>query len=78
MTSWTQNHRELAVLATLQVPRMVTHSNAIYELHGFSDASEVAYAAAVHLRIYTGTEVKCHLLMRKSKIAPAKKISIRY
>ncbi|CAI6343478.1 unnamed protein product [Macrosiphum euphorbiae] len=76
MTSWTQYHRELPVLATLQIPRMVTHPNATYELHGFSDASEVAYAAAVYLRIDTGTEVRCHLLMGKSKIAPAKKISV--
>ncbi|XP_008183743.1 uncharacterized protein LOC103309618 [Acyrthosiphon pisum] len=76
MTSWTQYHRELPILATLQIPRMVTHPNATYELHGFSDASEVAYAAAVYLRIDTGTEVKCHLLMGKSKIAPAKKISV--
>lgn len=76
MTSWIQYHRELPVLATQQIPRMVTPPNAIYELHGFSDASEAAYAAAVYLRIDTGTKVKCHLLMRKSKIAPAKKITV--
>ncbi|XP_008186006.1 uncharacterized protein LOC103310227 [Acyrthosiphon pisum] len=76
MTSWTQYHRELPLLATLKIPRMVTHPNATYELLGFSDASEAAYAAAVYLRIDTGTEVKCHLLMGKSKIAPARKISV--
>jgi len=76
MTCWTQYHRKLHVLATLQIYRMVTHPNATYELHGFSYASEAAYAESVSLRIDTGTEVKCHLLMVKSKIAPAKKISV--
>ncbi|XP_050520046.1 uncharacterized protein LOC126893679 [Daktulosphaira vitifoliae] len=74
--AWTQYHQELPMLTSLQIPRIVIHPNAKYELHGFSDSSEAAYAAAVYLRIDTGTEVICYLLMGKSKIAPAKKLSI--
>lgn len=44
-------HQELPSLGSLQIPRQVTQANATYELHGFSDSSEAAYAAVVYLRI---------------------------
>lgn len=75
-TLWTKYHKELPALASLRIPRRVTISNATYELHGFSDSSEAAYAAAVYLRVDSGTEVQCHLLMGKSKVSPAIKLSI--
>lgn len=73
---WTKYHDELPALASLRIPRRVTISNATYELHGFSDSSEAAYAAVVYLRVDSGTEVQCHLLMGKSKVSPATKLSI--
>ncbi|CAI6373892.1 unnamed protein product [Macrosiphum euphorbiae] len=75
-TLWTKYHEELPALASLRIPRRVTSSNATYELHGFSDSSEAAYAAAVYLRVDSGTEVQCQLLMGKSKVSPATKLSI--
>lgn len=73
---WTKYHEELPDLGALRIPRRVTSSNATYELHGFSDSSEAAYAAAVYLRVDSGTEVQCQLLMGKSKVSPATKLSI--
>ncbi|XP_008179879.1 uncharacterized protein LOC103308385 [Acyrthosiphon pisum] len=75
-TLWAKYHEELPALASLRIPRRVTRTNATYELHGFSDSSEAAYAAAVYLRVDSGTEVQCKLLMGKSKASPATKLSI--
>ncbi|XP_008179517.1 uncharacterized protein LOC103308231 [Acyrthosiphon pisum] len=75
-TAWKKYHQELPVLATLKIPRLVTHTRASYELHGFSDSSEAAYAAAVYIRVTSESQTNCHLLMGKSKIAPASKVSV--
>lgn len=40
------------------------------QLHGFSDASQNAYSAAVFIRVEYGGSVKCHLLQAKSRVAP--------
>lgn len=47
------------------------------ELHGFADASNVAYAAVVYLRVQSlSGDVTMSLLTGKSKVAPLKPISI--
>ncbi|XP_060864299.1 uncharacterized protein LOC132940586 [Metopolophium dirhodum] len=75
-TVWNEYHQELPVLATLKIPHLVTHTCASYELHGFSDSSEAAYAAVVYIRETSESQTNCHLLMGKSKIAPASKVSV--
>lgn len=48
-----------------------------YELHGFSDASTRAYAAAVYLQVTLPDEsVTVTLLVAKSKVAPIKTLSV--
>jgi len=47
-----------------------------YCLVGFSDASEVAYAAAVYICAYDSNNVSRSLITSKTRVAPAKKISI--
>jgi len=75
--AWLKYHQELPVLTTLRINRHVTHPYATYGLHGFSDSSEAAYAAAVYLRVTMENEESyCHLLKGKSRIAPAAKVSI--
>ena len=47
------------------------------QLHGFSDASELAYAAAVYLRIVTIDDVvSVILVMAKTKVAPIKRLTV--
>ncbi len=47
------------------------------EIHGFSDASERAYASVVYLRVvYESGEVEVKFVASKSKVAPIKKQSI--
>lgn len=76
-TAWEKYHQELPILAKLQIKRLITYPNATYELHGFSDSSEAAYAAVVYIRVIPEKEPSyCHLVMGKSRIAPATKMSI--
>ena len=47
------------------------------EIHGFSDASELAYAAVVYLRIMdTYNNAHVSLVTSKSKVAPIKRLTI--
>lgn len=47
------------------------------ELHGFADASTVAYAAAVYIRLSSRSgKIKTTLLVGKSKVAPIKSLSV--
>ncbi|XP_075162874.1 uncharacterized protein LOC142235507 [Haematobia irritans] len=46
------------------------------QLHGFSDASEKAYAAALYIRISHNGSVRSHLICSKTKVAPIKTLSI--
>lgn len=73
---WSQYHEELPVIGLIKIPRQVTTEKATYELHGFCDSSEIAYAAAVYLLVRSVNTTQCHLLMGKSKVAPEKKLSI--
>ena len=71
---------ELPILLTKAVPRCYFPMHlqvASKNLHGFSDASEDAYAAVVYLRI-VGSDGKVHisLVTSKTKVAPIKRLSI--
>ena len=40
------------------------------ELHGFSDSSTLAYAAAVYMRMVTSTQSHCKLVASKTRVPP--------
>ena len=42
------------------------------ELHGFSDASKIAFGACVYIRIKSSKGIKTQLVAAKSRIAPLK------
>jgi hypothetical protein len=66
-------------LPDIRIPRRYFSEEAILtvELHGFSDASEAAYAAVVYLRAtYPVHSPTCRLVMAKTKVAPVKTISV--
>ncbi|XP_076660353.1 uncharacterized protein LOC143363689 [Halictus rubicundus] len=77
---WKQLRFEMERTDRITVPRWIGHRAATsdsIELHGFSDASERAYSAAVFIRVpVTGARAETHLLMAKTKVAPTKPQSI--
>ncbi|XP_055523052.1 uncharacterized protein LOC129717222 [Wyeomyia smithii] len=76
--NWATLRASLPDLGRIHVLRCVMFPNAIaYELHGFSDASNVAYGACVYLRsIFTNGSANLRLLCSKSKVAPSDDVSI--
>ncbi len=76
---WMRIIKELASLSDIVVPRNCFASKAsriLTELHGFSDASQKAYAAAVYVRVIIGDIVQIMLICSKSRVAPLKSQSI--
>lgn len=78
--AWSTFESNLVTLEQVSLPRWIgTHhsSAAKRELHGFSGATERAYAAVVYLRseLPDGTYT-IHLLAAKSRVAPVKKVTL--
>ncbi|GAB1865895.1 Gag-pol protein [Camponotus japonicus] len=76
---WRAIYQSLSELNNLQISRWTGqgHETNLCELHGFSDASNMAYAAAVYMRTLSiSGEIKITLLAGKSKVAPLKIMSI--
>ena len=72
--------KELKYLENIQIPRWLIGMtedihNVKISIHTFTDASDVAYAAAVFLRIERKYEVKVQLIQSKARIVPVKKIT---
>ncbi|GFS51070.1 uncharacterized protein TNCV_3277861 [Trichonephila clavipes] len=61
----------------LTVPRwVILTADNIVELHGFADASSLAYAAAIYCRQKHNGKIKVQLLVSKTKSSPVKQVSI--
>ncbi|XP_056643939.1 uncharacterized protein LOC130449895 [Diorhabda sublineata] len=75
---WNNFIQELPSLNYLKIQRHVICDNSTQiELHAFSDASAVAYGAAVYFRSKNCYgETFCHLLISKAKVAPIKSLTI--
>ena len=71
---------ELETLDNVRIPRCYFKSTSeptTIELHGFSDASQIAYAAVVYLRsVYEDGYVEVKLVASKTRVAPLKKQTI--
>ncbi|GFT96155.1 uncharacterized protein TNCV_1884771 [Trichonephila clavipes] len=74
---WLKFQKAFNAINYLTVPRWVilTADNTV-ELHGFADASSLAYAAAIYCRQKHNSKIKVQLLISKTKVAPVKQISI--
>lgn len=75
---WTHFKLDLRNLSSLNVPRCLLPEEGVkVQLHGFCDASEVGYSAAVYFRFET-TSGKCTALLccAKSRVAPVRTVSI--
>lgn len=66
-------HSQLTEIREISIPRWtgVTGTPESVEIHGFCDASSLAYGAAVYLRVGP-TPAKVSLLFAKTKVAPLK------
>ncbi|XP_055543116.1 uncharacterized protein LOC129728690 [Wyeomyia smithii] len=75
---WNELQVSISLLAHIAIPRCVTFEGTIaHELHGFSDASTVAYGACIYLRsLFADGSAKLRLLTSKSKVAPLEELSI--
>ncbi|XP_023312157.1 uncharacterized protein LOC111692395, partial [Anoplophora glabripennis] len=77
--SWSTYKSELPCLSTLTIPRRVVVNNVTQtELHGFCDASNIAFSAVVYLRQITSKSKPpiVTFVCAKSKVAPLKRVSI--
>ncbi|XP_055527680.1 uncharacterized protein LOC129720254 [Wyeomyia smithii] len=75
---WNELQVSMSLLTHIAIPRCVTFEGAIaHELHGFSDASTVAYGACNYLRsLFADGSAKLRLLTSKPKVAPLEELSI--
>lgn len=77
--AWQKYYTQLPLLNQLSLNRWTGQGSqaAHVELHGFSDASNVAYAAVVYIRlILQSGQITTSILASKSKVAPIKPMSI--
>lgn len=77
-SEWLDLRNEISQVGSLHVPRHVLIKQPkIIEIHGFSDASEKAYASCIYLRsIDAGNQIESHLLCAKSRVSPLKSLSL--
>uniref|UniRef100_A0A182PX51 Reverse transcriptase/retrotransposon-derived protein RNase H-like domain-containing protein n=1 Tax=Anopheles epiroticus TaxID=199890 RepID=A0A182PX51_9DIPT len=75
---WCELENNLTELQSISIPRCVTNQAATeYEIHGFADASNMAYGACIYIRcLLTDGSAKMNLLTSKSKLAPLRDLSI--
>jgi len=75
--AWVQFRQQLFELEFVKLPRCIGQVGATYQLHGFSDASELAYAAVIYLRSeLPNNDIQVRLICSKTKVAPVKQLSI--
>ena len=75
-TEWRE---QLPLLKTMTLPRcyFAAGTTTSTQLHGFSDASELAFAAVVYLRAtYQDGSVSCRLVVAKTRVAPLHTVSM--
>jgi hypothetical protein len=74
LSKWEKFVREFSSLSHLRIPRWILSSNPTNcQLHGFSDASEIGYAAVVYLRTCdVNNGIRIIPLIAKSRVAPIK------
>lgn len=76
--AWIKFEQELLHVIYLKIPRLYIFANySFIKIHGFSDASEKAYGAALYIKCCVPNKGYCvNLLCAKSRVAPLKKVSL--
>ncbi|GFX42108.1 integrase catalytic domain-containing protein [Trichonephila clavipes] len=78
MEEWVNFYQKLAKVNNFKIPRCILLPATIrIEIHGFSDASERAYAAVVYIKCFNEAgQSQTRLLCNKSRVAPLKTLTI--
>ncbi|XP_046145616.1 uncharacterized protein LOC123988902 [Osmia bicornis bicornis] len=78
VSRWFIIREDLNSLAKLSIPRWFnTWSNSIVEIHGFSDASQLAMAAVIYITVSSpSNDSMTSLVCSKTKVAPLKRLTI--
>lgn len=79
LIEWNTYLDGLSLLSQVKIPRWLgtKSDDTLVELHGFSDASKAAYAAAVYIRVIDADgNIRVTLVTAKTKVAPIKQVSI--
>lgn len=74
---WKEFREDLVNLKQVKVNRWIPNDHTRIQLHGFCDASELAYAAVIYARYVDSSRiVHTNIITAKTKVAPLKQISI--
>ncbi|XP_038120879.1 uncharacterized protein LOC119770308 [Culex quinquefasciatus] len=74
---WQEVRSTLHLLENMRIPRYLSPFRGRIQLHGFSDASEQAYAAVVYARsVDANGNISVVLIAAKSRVAPIKQVSL--
>lgn len=74
---WKQALTELPELAKVEIPRWIqTEPGVKVELHGFSDASTLAYGCVIYIKTIKANETTVNLVMAKTRVAPLKRSTV--
>ncbi|XP_075163230.1 uncharacterized protein LOC142235861 [Haematobia irritans] len=77
LRKWTSFQANYPFVNSIKIPRWFNYCpDSEVGFHGFCDASEKAYAAALYIRIKTKKSISTHLVVSKTKVAPIKTLSI--
>ncbi|XP_075157511.1 uncharacterized protein LOC142230768 [Haematobia irritans] len=78
LMSWQKFVKNSDAIESVKIPRWINFvPNSKIEIHGFCDASESAYGAALYIRVeLQDNQVETHLIAAKTRVAPIKKISL--
>ena len=77
-TKWLIIRKDLTSLARLSIPRWFnTWRDSTVEIHGFSDASQLAMSAVIYLVVHSpSTGAISTLVCSKTRVAPLKRLTI--
>ncbi|GFU34266.1 uncharacterized protein TNCV_4976241 [Trichonephila clavipes] len=78
MEGWKNFYQKLSKVNNIKIPRCILlPATTRIEIHGFSDTSERAYAAVVHIKCFNESgHSQTRLLCSKSRVAPLKTLTI--
>nr|CAA09069.1 polyprotein [Drosophila melanogaster] len=74
---WLNFLQSYSVFEQIRIPRWLSfHPDFKVEHHGFCDASQKAYGAAIYVRGEVGSAIMVQLLTAKTRVAPVKTVSL--